>query len=98
MGRALIRRLHLERLDVDVVLGGGVFRASDPAFYERLEGGIREAAAGARLVRQSSPPVAGAALLALDRLAGATVDAALSARVREAFASWDASRDAAERP
>jgi N-acetylglucosamine kinase-like BadF-type ATPase len=92
MAAALIRRLRLGRHDPDVVLGGGVFRATDPAFYERLERGIRVAAPRARLVRQSAPPVAGAALLGLDRLAGATVAPATSARVREALAGWDAAR------
>jgi N-acetylglucosamine kinase-like BadF-type ATPase len=90
MGTALIRRLRLGRLEFDVVLGGGVFRATDPAFYERLERGIREVAPGARLVHRSSPPVAGAALLGLDRLVGTTVAPAVTARVREALARWDA--------
>jgi N-acetylglucosamine kinase-like BadF-type ATPase len=92
MGTALIRRLRLGRLELDVVLGGGVFRATDPAFYDRLERAIRGAAPGARLVRRSAPPVAGAALLGLDRLAGTTVAPAVSARVREALARWDAAR------
>lgn len=92
MGTALIRRLRLGRLDPDVVLGGGVFRATDPAFYERLERGIRAVAPGARLVHQASPPVTGAALLGLDRLAGAAVESAVAARLREAFARWDASQ------
>jgi N-acetylglucosamine kinase-like BadF-type ATPase len=92
MGTALIRRLGLGRLDLDVVLGGGVFRATDPAFYERLERGIRSVAPGARLARGYSPPVAGAALLGLDRLAGRTVTPADSARVRDALARWDAAQ------
>lgn len=92
MGTALIRRLRLGGLDVDVVLGGGVFRATDPGFYDRLESGIRRVAPGARLVHRSSPPVAGAALLGLDRVAGATVAPATSARVREALARWDAAQ------
>jgi N-acetylglucosamine kinase-like BadF-type ATPase len=90
MATALIRRLRLRRLDPEIVLGGGVFRATDPAFYERLEQGIREVAPRARLVHRISPPVAGAALLGLDRLAGQTVAPAISARVREALAAWDA--------
>ena len=92
MGAALNRRLRLGRLDPEVVLGGGVFRAPDPTFYERLERGVQEAAPGARLVRKSSPPVAGTALLGLDRLAGAAVAPAMSARVREEFARWDVSQ------
>jgi N-acetylglucosamine kinase-like BadF-type ATPase len=92
MAAALIRRLRLGRLDPEIVLGGGVFRATDPGFYERLERGIREAAAGARLVHRTAPPVAGAALLGLDRLAGRTVAPAISASVREGLGRWDAER------
>jgi N-acetylglucosamine kinase-like BadF-type ATPase len=90
MATALIRRLRLRRLDPEIVLGGGVFRATDPQFYERLEQGIRAVAPGARLVHRTSPPVAGAALIGLDRLAGRIVDPAISARLRNALASWDA--------
>jgi N-acetylglucosamine kinase-like BadF-type ATPase len=90
MATALIRRLRLRRLDPEIVLGGGVFRATDAAFYARLDRGIREVAPGASLVRRSAPPVAGAALLGLDRLAGQTVAPSVSARLRQAFASWDA--------
>jgi N-acetylglucosamine kinase-like BadF-type ATPase len=95
MATALIRRLRLRRLDPEIVLGGGVFRATDPGFYERLEHGIRAVAPDARLVRQSSPPVAGAALLGLDRRAGRTVNPAISARLRKDMAGWDV---AAARP
>ena len=48
---AAIRRVRLGRLDPDVVLAGGVFRAEDPAFYARIEAGVRAAAPRARLVR-----------------------------------------------
>jgi alkanesulfonate monooxygenase SsuD/methylene tetrahydromethanopterin reductase-like flavin-dependent oxidoreductase (luciferase family) len=34
--RAIIRRLHLTRADPDVVLAGGIFRAHDPQFIDRL--------------------------------------------------------------
>jgi len=68
MGGALIRRLRMTRLDVEVVLTGGVFRATDPAFYARLEQGIRRVAPDARIVRLSVPPVVGAVLLGLDQL------------------------------
>ena len=68
MAGAMLRRLHLTRLDPDVVLGGGVFRTDEAGFYERLDGSIRGIAPRARLVRLSAPPVAGAALSALDRL------------------------------
>lgn len=69
MATALIQRLHLARTDVEVVLTGGMFRATDAAFYARLEAGIRAVAPQAKLVRLTAPPVLGAALLALDALA-----------------------------
>ena len=63
-----IRRARLARLDPDVVLAGGVFRTDDPAFYSRIEAGVRAAAPRSRIVRLRVPPVVGAALLGLDRL------------------------------
>lgn len=89
MAAAMIRRLHLVRRDPDVVLGGGVFRSRDADFYARIEAGLRAIAPAAQLVRLSAPPVAGAALLGLDRLVGGTVPADLSAAVRSAIGAWD---------
>ena len=37
---ASLRRLRLLRTEVDVTLGGGVFRAEDPAFVERIRAGV----------------------------------------------------------
>ncbi len=67
---ATIRRLHLHLADlrVEVVLGGGVFDTRDAGFLERVERGILHAAPNAVLRRIDLPPVAGAALLALDEL------------------------------
>jgi len=93
MGSALIRRLRLGRLDLDVVLGGGVFRTTDEEFFAAIERGVRDVAPGSRLVKLSAPPVVGAALIGLDRLNGATVDAATAAGVRTAFARWKPERD-----
>ena len=73
MATALIRRLRLEGLDPDVVLAGGVFRAEDPAFHERLAAAVASVAPAARLVRLEAPPVLGSALLALERGAGEVV-------------------------
>jgi N-acetylglucosamine kinase-like BadF-type ATPase len=88
MARTLIRRLHLSRLDADIVLGGGVFRTDDQAFFDAIAEGIAGVAPRARLVRLVAPPVVGAALIGLDRLAGQAVDAATARGVRAAFASW----------
>lgn len=90
MAGAMIRRLHLARLDPEVVLGGGVFRTPDPDFRSRIETGVQTIAPGARLVRSTAPPVAGAALLGLDALGAGIADAAIGARLRTALAAWDA--------
>jgi N-acetylglucosamine kinase-like BadF-type ATPase len=89
MAIALIRRLHLTRLDPEVVLAGGVFRADDADFYRRIEGSIRRVASRARTVRLTAPPVLGAALLGLDRRAGGSADPEVEARIRAAFDGLD---------
>jgi N-acetylglucosamine kinase-like BadF-type ATPase len=63
-----IRRLRMARLDVDVVLGGGIFRNDDEAFFARIDAGLREVAPAARSHVLTAPPVLGAALLGLDHL------------------------------
>jgi N-acetylglucosamine kinase-like BadF-type ATPase len=89
MATALIRRLHLTRLDPEVVLAGGVFRTDDAAFYGRIETGIQRVAPRARTARLTAPPVLGAALLGLDRLAGGSADPKVEARIRAAFDGLD---------
>jgi N-acetylglucosamine kinase-like BadF-type ATPase len=73
MATALIRRLRLGRLDPDVVLAGGVFRAEDPAFHGRLAAAVADVAPNARVVRLDAPPVLGSALLGLERHAGEAI-------------------------
>jgi N-acetylglucosamine kinase-like BadF-type ATPase len=90
MAGAMIRRLHLTRRDPDVVLGGGVFRTRDSGFWERIRDGVADIAPAARLVPLTAPPVAGAALLGLDRLAGGAVALPVAAAVRAAIGAWDA--------
>jgi hypothetical protein len=68
MASAAIRRLRMAELDVDVVLGGGIFRADDPAFFGRIEHGVLATAPRARVRVLAAPPVVGAALLGLDHL------------------------------
>jgi len=68
MAGTAIRRLGLTGEDVDVVLGGGVFRRDDPAFLERIRAGIAKVAPAATVRQATAPPVVGAALLGLDRL------------------------------
>ncbi len=90
MAIALARRAHLIRLDPEVVLAGSVFRTDDAAFHERLAATITDAIPAARIRRLGAPPVVGAALIGLDRLAGGTADAAADARVRAALEAWNA--------
>ncbi|HJW22651.1 MAG TPA: BadF/BadG/BcrA/BcrD ATPase family protein [Candidatus Limnocylindrales bacterium] len=93
MAGALIRRLHMTRLDPEVVLAGGVFRATDRAFYDRLEAGVQAVAPLARTVRLTAPPVLGSALIGLDRLSGSgQTPPAAEARLRAALERWADSR------
>jgi N-acetylglucosamine kinase-like BadF-type ATPase len=89
MAGAMIRRSHLTGREPDVVLAGGVFRTRDRAFVDRIADGVAVVAPGARLVQLSAPPVAGAALIGLDRLAGGSVPATTGAAVRAAIGVWD---------
>ena len=82
MALAIIRRLHLARRDVDVVLAGGVFRSNDPVFEARIADGIHAVAGRARVHRLDAPPVLGAALLGFDRLAGLSTAARAAATAR----------------
>ena len=65
-----IRRLRMARLDVEVVLGGGIFRNRDDSFFERIREGLLRVAPASSVVLLDAPPVVGAALIGLD-LAGA---------------------------
>lgn len=71
MAGTAIRRLRMTKLDVHVVLGGGIFRNAFAPFFSRIEEGVRRIAPTAGLKVLDAPPVVGAALLGLDHL-GAT--------------------------
>jgi N-acetylglucosamine kinase-like BadF-type ATPase len=79
---AAIRRLRMQRLDPDVVLAGGMFRAHDPAFFDRIESGVAAVAPAATVCRLTAPPIVGAALLGFDRLHGAPAPPDLEERLR----------------
>ena len=85
MAIAVARRLRIARRELDVVLTGGVFRATDPAFHRRLEERIRAALPAARIARLEDRPVLGAALLGLDEL-GLTAGGPAERRLRTEFA------------
>ena len=74
---AAIRRLRVTTRDVEVILGGGVFRSNDTAMLERIHGGIAAAAPKAVIKKLAAPPVLGAALIGLDE-----VNATRAARTR----------------
>jgi N-acetylglucosamine kinase-like BadF-type ATPase len=76
------RRLDLLDRPHAVVLGGGVLAARHPLLHQAVVGGILAVAPQARIGIVSDPPVAGAALLALDALAPA--DPAVESTVRAA--------------
>ncbi len=66
---AAIRRLGLARLGVPVVLSGGVARGARDLLVDAVADRIGVVAPLARVVVLDAPPVLGAALLALDRVA-----------------------------
>jgi hypothetical protein len=83
----------MTRLEVEVVLAGGVFRNNDAAFYARLEAGITGIAPRAHTIKLDAPPVAGAVLLALDELSrrgfAEPPSSATADRLRDALRKWD---------
>lgn len=85
MATAIIRRLHLTRTDVEVVLAGGIFRSDDGPFLARLAANVKRVAPRAQLIPMRIAPVLGAALLGLDRLEPKADRSALR-RLRKAFA------------
>ena len=85
MAIAIARTLRVAGREVDVVLTGGVFRASDPAFYRRLDERLRASLPSARVARLADRPVLGAALLGLDDL-GIAPGGPEERRLRAAFA------------
>jgi N-acetylglucosamine kinase-like BadF-type ATPase len=92
MGGTAIRRLRMTGLDVDVVLGGGVFRAEDPRFLERIGEGFAAIVPRARVTVLEAPPVVGAALLGLDHLGSPP---AARSRIRAALTEVRLAEDAA---
>ena len=65
---AAIRRLHVTKRDVHVILGGGVFRSGHKRFLNRIHNGIEAVAPKAVIRRLEALPVLGAALIGLDEL------------------------------
>ena len=85
LARVAADRLGLRHLPHRVILGGGVLRARHPLLHEAVLTGIRAYAPLAEVSVVSDPPVAGAALLALDALWSARVVPQVEAKVRVAL-------------
>jgi N-acetylglucosamine kinase-like BadF-type ATPase len=84
MALTAMRRLGLTGLATPVVLGGGVLAARDPMLIAGVTEGIRAGAPHAAVRITDVPPVAGAALLGLDRLgAGPEAERRLRANYAE---------------
>jgi hypothetical protein len=92
MAGAAIRNLRQTSADVEVVLGGGVFRNHDTDFLDRIDRGLREIAPRVRIKQLHAPPLVGAALMGLD-LRWAPEAAKERARASLTHAHLDAARD-----
>ncbi len=84
---ASIRRLSLEEEPVPVTLAGGLARGAAGLLVPRVSSLVRVVAASAEVTVLHAPPVLGAALLGLDRLAPG--DHAAADRMRAAIGAWD---------
>ncbi len=76
------RRLNLSNLPVEVVLAGGLFRTPNRYLLDELELGVRRTAPRAEVRLLTSPPVVGAALMAME-LAKTPITSNASTRLRE---------------
>jgi N-acetylglucosamine kinase-like BadF-type ATPase len=85
---ASIRRLALQSEAVPITLAGGLARGAADLLVPRVTALVRELAPHAEVSVLHAPPVLGAALLGLDRLAPG--DHAAADRLRGAIVDWDA--------
>src|SRR5829696_7138679 len=72
---AVIKRLGLQALPVEVVLAGSVFRGKGPLLTDTVQQVIHRTAPAATLIRLNFEPVVGAVLLGLDWVGGEAHDA-----------------------
>ena len=84
---ASIRRLSLEEEPVPVTLAGGLARGAADLLVPRVTELVRAIAPAAHVSVLHAPPVLGAALLGLDRLAPG--DHAAADRLRAEIGAWD---------
>lgn len=88
---ALIRRLSLTEEDVEVVLGGSVFKGRGDLMLNTITRLVHEESPKARIVRPHHEPVVGAVLLALEA-AGAVIDEALYQSLEDTWQSVNRSK------
>jgi N-acetylglucosamine kinase-like BadF-type ATPase len=79
LARVAIERLELADEPVEVLLGGGLLQGGDGRLIEAIGSGVSRVSPSIAVSRASSPPIVGAALLALDAV-GATPGALARAR------------------
>jgi N-acetylglucosamine kinase-like BadF-type ATPase len=63
-----LARLDLDTADIDVVLGGGLLQAGNVRLDRAIDAGLVDVRPKVSVIRTASPPIVGAALLALDQL------------------------------
>jgi N-acetylglucosamine kinase-like BadF-type ATPase len=80
MARVAIERLGIEREPVEVLLGGGVLQNGDGPLIDCIAASLQRVGPSISVRRTASPPIVGAALLALDDLGA---DGPAQARLRE---------------
>lgn len=80
MAGTAIKRLRMTKLDVEVVLGGGIFRNHDRRFFERIDEGLRALAPSATAKVLTAAPVIGAAMLGFDRIGASSASHARARR------------------
>lgn len=85
-------RLALDTPDVDVVLGGGLLQAGNARLDRAIDAGLADLQPKVSVIRTASPPIVGAALLALDQL-GHSRSAEETLRAQFSDASWPGRTD-----
>ena len=68
LARVALERLELQRVPAEVLLGGGHLQATNGRLIGAIEAGLHETAPAAVVRQAASPPIVGAALLALDQI------------------------------
>jgi len=64
----IIRRLEMEKLDVEVVLGGSIFKGKGPLLVDVITARVHRVAPRARIIRPEFDPIVGAVFQALHYL------------------------------